>query len=350
MKALTYEGPFDIQYSDVDDPTGDDLSAVIQVTAAGICGSDLHIYQGHGFSDDIGFSIGHEAVGIVVETGSQVRQFAAGERVLVPASVGCVSCAPCARGHVGNCDNRREPWKESVYGVSHRLPGCQAQSLRVPHADVNLFRVPDGVSDDAAIVLTDNAPTAWYGCRRARIAPGDTVAVIGAGPVGLMAVQSALAMGAARVLTIEPVAERRAMAESMGADLVDVDDPKQHIKDLSGGFGVDAVVEAVGADATLELAVSAARRGGRVSVVGVNQNEAFPFRMRAAQTKELEFAIGLCSAQMELPALVKLAAAGRIDPAAVVTHHRPMSEGRDAFKTLNDRADGVGKIVLDPTT
>ncbi len=350
MHALTYEGPKDVRYSEVADPTpGDRLGAVVSVTAAGICGSDLHIYAGHGFSDDIGYAIGHEAVGIVSEVGADVHRLSVGDRVLVSASIGCTFCGTCARGHVASCENRREPWKESSFGMSHRLPGAQAERLRVPHADINLLRIPDGVDDDTAVVLTDNAPTAWYGCRRAKVAPGETVAVIGAGPVGLMAVQSALAMGAARVLVVEPVTERRALAESMGGELVDVDDPKSDLKARTHGFGVDAAVEAVGADVTIALAVSAVRHSGRVSVIGVSQNEAFPFRMQAAQTKELEFSIGLCSAQRELPALLAMANSGRIDPAAIITHRLPMSDGAAGYDMLQRRAEGVGKIILDPS-
>ncbi|WP_312871801.1 zinc-binding dehydrogenase [Amycolatopsis acididurans] len=334
----------------VPDPSlPDGLGAVVRVTLAGVCGSDLHIYAGHGFSDDIGYCVGHEAVGEVVETGPDVRRFAVGDRVLLPASVGCAWCAACASGHVVACEHRREPWKEYCYGMSHRLPGCQAELVAVPHAEVNLVRVPDTVSDEAAVLLTDNAPTAWYGARRARIQPGENVAVIGLGPVGQLAVQSAFAMGAARVLVVEPVAHRRAVALARGAEPVDADNPKAHLKELTGGDGVDAVVEAVGADATIALAVSAVRPAGRVSVVGVSQNDAFPFRMQAAQTKELEFCIGLCSAQRELPALLALTAAGRLDPAALVTHRLGLAEGARAYALLAERADGVGKVLLDPT-
>lgn len=349
MRALTYQGPHDVRCTTAPDPSpGDGLGAVVRVTAAGICGSDLHIYHGHGFSDDLGFCVGHEAVGEVVETGRDVRRFAVGDRVLVSASVGCAWCATCAGGHVAACENRREPWKEFSYGMSHRLPGCQAEAVAVPHADVNLVRIPPGVSDDAAVLLTDNAPTAWYGCRRARIVPGQVVAVIGLGPVGQLAVQSAFAMGAARVLVVEPVAHRRERAVARGAEPVDAGNPKAHLKELTHGDGVDAVIEAVGADATIALAISAARRAGRVSIVGVSHNAAFPFRMDAAQIKELEFAIGLCSVQRELPALLALTAAGRIDPASLVTHRLGLSEGPAAYALLADRADGVGKVVLDP--
>jgi alcohol dehydrogenase len=350
MHAMTYAGPREVTFSQVPDPEPvDDLSAVVQVGLAGVCGSDLHIYGGHGFSEDVGFALGHEAVGTIVEIGRQVRRFRPGRRVLVPASVGCLWCRACARGHVSACENRRQPWKQPVYGMSHRLPGSQAEAVAVPHADINLLAVPDSVSDEAAVVLTDNAPTAWYGCRRARIAPGDTVAVIGAGPVGQLAVQSAFAMGAARVLALDPVAHRLDRAVQFGAEPVDAADPKAHLRELTGGEGADAVIEAVGKDETVALAMSLARHGGRVSVVGVNQNESFAFRMQAAQVKELEFHIGLCSAQYELPAVLSLTAAGRIHPAEVVTHRLELSHGSDAYAMLANRVHGVGKIVLRPS-
>lgn len=349
MRALTYQGPHDLRVTTVPDPAPPDgLGAVVRVTSAGVCGSDLHIYAGHGFSEDVGYCVGHEAVGEVVETGADVRRYALGDRVLLPASIGCVLCAACARGHVAACEHRREPWKEYCYGMSHRLPGCQAEAVAVPHADVNLVAVPGEVTDETAVLLTDNAPTAWYGARRARIAPGDTVAVIGLGPVGQLAVQSALLMGAARVLAADPVDHRRDRAADYGAEPVDPTDPKAHLNELTHGRGCDAVLEAVGADATIALAVSAAAQAGRVSVVGVSQNDALPFRMQAAQTKELEFTIGLCSAQRELPALLTLTAAGRLDPGALVTHRLSLEEGPQAYAMLADRADGVGKMLLDP--
>lgn len=349
MRALTYHGPRELAVTEVPDATPPDgFGAVVRVSAAGVCGSDLHIYDGHGFSDDTGYCVGHEAVGEVVEVGSGVRRFAVGDRVLVAASVGCVFCEPCAAGDVLGCDHRRERWRVFAYGLSHRLPGCQAEAVAVPYADVNLIRVPEGVSDATAILLTDNAPTAWYGARRARIAPGDTVGVIGLGPVGQIAVAAALLMGAARVLAVDPVGYRRDWAQAQGAEVVDPDDPKEAIKEMTSGRGCHAVIEAVGADASIALAVSAARREGRISVVGVSQNDGFPFRMAAAQAKELEFSIGFCGAQRELPPLLALVESGRLDPSWLVTHRIPLDEGPAAYALLAGRAGGMGKVVLDP--
>jgi alcohol dehydrogenase len=344
VKALTYHGPRDVRWESVPDATlPNQRGAVVRVRAAGICGSDLHIYDGHGFSPGTGYALGHEAVGEVVEIGSAVERFAVGQSVLLTASVGCGHCDACGRGVVFRCAN---PGEAGVYGVGHGLGGCQAELVAVPAADMNLVALPPEMTDDTGLVLTDNAPTGWYGARLARIAPGDTVAVVGLGPVGLMAVAAARIMGAARVLGIDLVPERRARAAALGAEAVG-DDPAAGVLRLTGGRLADVVVEAVGADATIELAMGLAGRGGRVSVVGVNQNPAFTFNMLMAQLKCLEFTIGLCSVQHELPALLALTEGGRLDPGAVVSHHLPLEAGAEAYALFAAREDGVSKVVLD---
>jgi alcohol dehydrogenase len=264
MRALTYHGPFDVRVTDVADPQPFDAeAAVVAVRACGTCGSDLHIYEGHGFSPDLGFCVGHEAVGEVVEVGGAVTRFGVGDSVLVPGSVGCATCGLCRAGYVLGCERNRS----GCYGLGALLPGSQAQAVAVPSADGNLVAIPEGVSDDAALVLTDNAPTAWYGARRARIAPGDVVAVIGPGPVGIMSVLAAQIMGASRVLAIDLVPERRAAAAALGAEPVE-GDPRVAVRELTGGRGAGVVLEAVGADATIDLAMKIAARGTRCACVG----------------------------------------------------------------------------------
>lgn len=346
MRGLVYQGPLDVEVVDVPDPTPFDLdAAVVQVEACGICGSDLHIYEGHGFSQDTGYCVGHEAVGVVAEVGSAVRSFRVGDRVLVPGSTGCVSCHQCRRGQVALC----ERGLAGVYGINARLPGSQAEAVAVPFADGNLTRIPDAISDDDALVLTDNMPTAWFGARRAGIEPGDTVAVVGCGPVGLCSIMSAFVLGAGRVLAIDLVPERRARAAALGAEPVDGDDVVAAIAELTGGRLADVVLEAVGADATVRLSIDLAGRHGSVSVVGVNQSRSFDFPMAKAQGKSLRFTIGLCSVQYELPALLDLTVGGRIRPGLVVSDHVPLSEGVDAYRRFHAREDGVSKIVLDPS-
>lgn len=348
MRALTYQAPDEVAVVEVADPVlTDEFGAVVRVTTAGICGSDLHIYHGHGFSSDIGYCLGHEAVGTVAAVGSRVDTFAVGDRVLVPASVGCSTCRQCRIGLIARCENAVRGDTVPCYGLSHALPGSQAEAVAVPHAATNLVAIPPELSDADAVVLTDNAPTGWYGARRGRITPGDTVAVIGLGPVGLMAVQSAFVLGAATVYGVDPVASRLDRAAELGAVPIEEADAKGAIRAATGG-GVDVAIEAVGADASIGLAISAVRSGGRVSVIGVSQNKAYPMHLMAAQVRELEFAIGLCSVQYELPALLSLTAGGRLRPAAVVSHRVPLSDAADAYRQVAARDDGVSKIVLDP--
>jgi threonine dehydrogenase-like Zn-dependent dehydrogenase len=241
-----------------------------------------------------------------------------------------------------------ENGQTGCYGLGHALPGSQAEAVAVPAADTGLWRIPEGVSDEDAVVLTDNLPTAWYGAEGAHIRPGDCVAVVGLGPVGLCAVQSAFAMGAARVLGVDLVTERRAHAETLGAIPLHPEDPKQHALELTGGRGVDSVIEAVGADATIQLSLDLVRRGGHVSVVGVNQSRAFAFDMALAQVKSIAFRIGLCSVQAQLPALVPLVESGRIQPSAAVSHHMALDEGPLAYRLFAGREGGVRKVLLTP--
>jgi 2-desacetyl-2-hydroxyethyl bacteriochlorophyllide A dehydrogenase len=344
MRALVYRGARDIRWEGVPDAVlPDERGAVVEVRAAGICGSDLHIYAGHGFVPGEGYTVGHEAVGRVVEVGSAVRGFTVGDEVFVPASVGCGRCGPCGRGVVARCEN---PGEGGVYGIGARLGGCQAERVAVPAADANLVARQPSMTDDAALVLTDNGPTGWYGARLGRVQPGDTVAVVGLGPVGIMAGCAAQIMGASQVFAIDRVEWRRRNAAAMGMLAVD-GDPVPEVWAASGGRGADVVIEAVGADETIKLATDLAGRGGRVSVVGVSHAREFPFDMVLAQLKALEFTIGLCSVQHELPALLSLTATGRLDAGSVVTHHLPLEGGAEAYALFESRADGVGKVVLD---
>ncbi len=345
MKALIYQGPEKIAYENVADPTPDAVEgAVVRVARAGICGSDLHIYHGHGFSPDTGYTVGHESVGEVVEVGSGVQRFRTGDRVLIPGSAGCASCDPCRRGDVLLCANGRA----ACYGLSHALEGSQAEAVAVPAADTSLVRIPDGISDEQALLLTDNLPTAWYGARHGAIRPGQTVAVVGLGPVGLCSVMSALAMGGATVWAVDLVEERRALAETLGAVALRSADPASELQALTGGRGADVVLEAVGSDATIQLALQLVTRGGCVSVVGVSQTHRFPFPMALAQFMAISFHIGLTSVQAELPALIPLVQSGRLKPELAISHRMGLSQGVEAYRLFADRSGGAMKMVLDP--
>ena len=346
MRALVYRGPEMIVPETMPDPSPDAVDgAVVQIRAAGICGSDLHIYDGHGFSPDEGYIVGHEAVGEVVEVGSDVRRFAVGDRVLVPASSGCTTCAPCRRGWVMGC----ETGSNSCYGLSASLQGSQAEAVAVPAADTGLQRIPDSISDEQALLLTDNLPTAYFGARRADIQSGDTVAIVGLGPVGLCAVESAFVLGASRVFAIDLLEDRREAARALGAEAIDGAVAVDEVMARTGGRGADRVVEAVGSDVTIRMALSLVRVEGAVSVVGVNQNTQFEFNMFLAQFRSTSFHIGLCSVQAELPALLPLVESGRIRLGDIVSHRMGLSEGEEAYRLFSKRGDGIRKIVLDPS-
>ena len=345
MKALRYYGARDVRYEAMDDPTPQsDRDAIIRVTACSICGSDLHIYHGHGFSEDIGFCVGHEAVGEVVEVGRGVHRLKVGDKVMIPAAVGCGACRSCLAGNVANCEFNAG----ACYGLSAKLQGSQAEAVRVPAADVNAVPVPEGVSMEQALMMTDALATAWFGARNADIRPGSSVAVIGLGPIGLMAVDSAFVMGAHVVYAIDPIAERRAMAEASGAIALHPDEALERIKQDTHGNKLDCVVEVVGSDATVDFALRLVKRRGTVSVIGVQQSRRFAFPLERAFAAGLTFRIGTCSVPEELPALFPLVQSGRLRPEKYVSHRMPLSEGAEAYRLFEAREAGALKMVLTP--
>ena len=343
MKALLFHGPRDIRYDDFADPKiVQPTDAIMRVERSGICGSDLHIYHGQGFSPDLGFCVGHEAVGEIVEMGSAVRRLTAGQKVMLSAAVGCGACAKCLAGHIARCERA----SAGCYGLSHQLEGCQAEFVRVPMADFNAAPLPDGLTPDQALMLTDNLPTAYYGCRNAEIGPGKSVAVVGLGPIGLMAVEIAFVLGASRVFAIDLVPERRALAEAMGAEPIDGATAVADIAARTNMKMVDAVVEASGSDATVAMAIALAGIGGTASVVGVNLTPAFQFPMALAFIKNLTFRIGTCSVQCHWPELIALIQGGRLHPERFISHHLPLSEGAEAYRLFDARTAGALKMVL----
>ena len=342
MKALLYRGERDIRHEDFPDPTiAADTDAIIRMDRCGICGSDLHIYHGQGFSEDLGYCVGHEAVGEVVEVGRAVRRLKPGDKVMLSAAVGCGGCAACLAGEVNQCANGMA----QCYGLSHRLEGCQAEAIRTPFADFNAAPIPDGLTADQALMLTDNLPTAWFGLRNAGVGPGQTVVVVGLGPIGLMAVEGAFVLGAARVFAIDLVPERRAIAESLGATAFG-EGAVQQIAERTSGRMADCAVEAVGADATIRLAMQCVGRMGTVSVIGVNTSRGFDFPMGLAFMKNLTFRIGTCSVPKWWPELVPLIQGGRLRPERYITHQMPLSDGAEAYRLFDARQAGALKMVL----
>ena len=345
MKALRYYGARDIRHETMDDPVPQsDRDAIVRVKACSICGSDLHIYHGHGFSEDFGFCVGHEAVGEVVETGRGVQRLKVGDQVMLPAAVGCGACRSCLAGMVITC----EFGKAGCYGLSARLQGSQAEAVRVPAADMNAVLIPEGVSTDQALMMTDALATAWFGARNADIRPGASVAVIGLGPIGLMAVESAFVMGAHVVYALDPVPERRAIAEGLGAIALAPDEALERIKQDTRGKRLDCVVEVVGADATVDMALRLVRARGTVSVIGVQQSRRFAFPLERAFAAGLTFRIGTCSVPEELPTLFPLVASGRLKPERYISHRLPLSQGAEAYRLFEARQAGALKMVLTP--
>jgi len=343
MKALRYFGERDIRYDDMADPVLEsDRDAIIRMEGCSICGSDLHIYHGHGFSEDIGFCVGHEAVGEVVEVGRGVKQLRVGDKVMMPAAVGCGACRPCLAGNVIQCENNAA----GCYGLSAKLQGVQAEAFRVPAADMNAWKIPEGVSAEQALMLTDAMSTAWFGARNADIAPGSSVAVIGLGPIGLMAVDAAFVMGAGLVYAIDPVPERRALAEAAGAIALSPDIAVDHIREATQGRKLQCVIEAVGSDATVDLALRLVARRGTVSVIGVQQSRRYAFPLERVFAAGLTFRIGTCSVPEEWPALIPLVQSGRLKPERYISHRMALSQGAEAYTTFEKRAHGALKMVL----
>ncbi|MBK8629982.1 MAG: alcohol dehydrogenase catalytic domain-containing protein [Sphingomonadales bacterium] len=343
MKALRYYGARDIRHEDMDDPKLEsERDAIIQMTGCSICGSDLHIYHGHGFSEDIGFCVGHEAVGEVVEVGRAVTRLKAGDKVMMPAAVGCGACRSCLAGVVNSCEFNAG----SCYGLSAKLQGVQSQAFRVPAADTNAILIPEGISEDQALMMTDALATAWFGARNADIKPGSSVAVIGLGPIGLMAVDSAFVMGAHVVYAIDPIAERRALAAQSGAIALSPEEALERVREDTHGKKLDCVVEAVGHDATVDLALRLIARRGTVSVIGVQQSRRYAFPLERAFAAGLTFRIGTCSVPEEWPALIPLVQSGRLKPERYISHHLPLSEGAEAYALFDSREAGALKMVL----
>src|SRR4249920_3720378 len=273
MRAVTFQAPGEVRVEEKPDPepiAADD--AVVRVEASGICGSDLHIFHGR-VPVEPGFTIGHEFVGTVLAAGPDVERVAVGDRVLGCFHVACATCTPCLRGDYHRCDRQRTFGHGSHLGD---LQGAQAEQLLVPRANLALRRVPEGMSDDVALFAGDVMGTGFHAVVHAGMRPGDTVAVLGLGPVGLCAVQSALAGGAVRVFAIDSVEERLALAGEFGATPIHLTegDPKREVRAATGGTGVDLAVDAVGNPEPLALAISLARDAGTVSGIGAYSGRA----------------------------------------------------------------------------
>ncbi len=345
MRATVLNGPRDVSLETVPDPVlpGPE-GIVVTVERTAICGSDLHLF--HDAPTGAGIRLGHEAIGTVADVGPQVRNVVRGDRVLVSGVIGCGVCSPCLAGQPNVCLAD----KAAAFGTMPDLPGGQAEAMAVPFADVFALRIPDGVADEEAVLLTDILPTGYVGALRASISPGATVAVIGLGPVGIMALQCAALFGPARILAVDQVPERLARAERLGAEPIDARSAPgaAQVMEATGGRGADSVIEAVGADATVLDAVSCAATGGTVSIVGVNLSLALPFPMGLVFLKSLTVRAVFAPVPGTWPSLVPLVQSGRLQLADTFTHHMKLSQVAEAYDLFDSRLDGVLKVLLRP--
>jgi 2-desacetyl-2-hydroxyethyl bacteriochlorophyllide A dehydrogenase len=344
MLAVTFHAPGDVRVEERSEPSllaADD--AVVRVEATGICGSDLHIYHGR-VQIEPGFVIGHEFVGTVAEAGDGVSTVSKGDRVLGCYCTACGTCFFCRRGEYHKCDEGRVFGHGATLGS---LQGAQAQTVLVPHANLTLRRVPDGISDDAALFAGDVMGTGYHAVVAAGITAGDVVAVLGLGPVGLCAVQAARACGAARVIAVDGVEARLEAARSFGADAVHLteDDPRARTKELTGGRGVDIAVEAVGDPPALELACRLARKAGTVSVVGVYA-ERVEVHMGIVWIKALKLVTGHANVIAHVDPVLEMMRTGVLDPTPLVTHHMALTDAPEAYE-IYDRREAL-KIVMRP--
>jgi 2-desacetyl-2-hydroxyethyl bacteriochlorophyllide A dehydrogenase len=344
VRAVTFQAPGEVRLSEKPDPEiSADPDAVVRVEASGICGSDLHIYHGR-VKIEPGFTLGHEYVGTVVATGPAVRSVRAGDRVLGTYSTACGECFFCARGDFHQCDRRRVFGHGAALGS---LQGTQADLVLVPNADLVLRRVPGGLSDEVALFAGDVMGTAYHAVAETGAGPGAAVAVLGLGPVGLCAVQAARAAGAERVYAIDTVADRLERARAFGGEPLHLseDDVRAAVKEGTEGRGVDAAVDAVGHPDALELACRLTRKAGIVSATGVYA-ERIDFHMGIVWIKALTLKSGHANVIKHLDRVLDALAAGRLDPAPLVTHHMPLGEAAEAYR-IYDRREAL-KIVLTP--
>ena len=384
MRALCWHGKEDIRCETVPDPKIiDPGDAIIKVTACAICGSDLHLMGGFVSGMESGDVLGHEAMGEVIETGPGVHRLKKGDRVVVPFTISCGECRMCKWG-LFSCCERSNPAgaKEAkqigyptagLFGYSHLyggFPGGQAEYLRVPFADVGPVKIPESLSDEQVLFLSDIFPTGYQAAEQCDLGPGDTVAVFGCGPVGQFAIKSAFMLGAERVIAIDSVPERMALARQSGAETLEYTDVdlQNNILDLTKGKGPDAVIEAVGMEShgsgglmesvkselsaaerpfALEQAIMACRPGGTVSLPGVFVN-AVEVPMGAFVGKSLTMKTGQTHVQKYLQPLLRRIEAGEIDPSFLITHRVGLEDGPDAYKMFRDKEDGCIKVVIHP--
>lgn len=388
MKALCWHGAKDVRVDNVPDPKIlNPRDAIVKITSTAICGSDLHIYDGFIPTMKSGDILGHEFMGEVVELGRAVKNLQIGDRVVVPFTISCGHCFFCNRNLWSLCDNSNpNGWMAEglmghspagLFGYSHMFGGYaggQAEYARVPFADVGLYKVPEGLTDDQVLFLTDIFPTGYMAAENCHIKPGHVVAVWGCGPVGQFAIRSALMLGAERVIAIDRFPDRLQMAQAGGAEVLNYEDVEvgEALKEMTAGRGPDACIDAVGMEAhgtdamalydrvkqavrletdrpmVLRQAIVACGKGGHVSLAGVYGGLLDKIPMGAAMNKALTLKMGQTHVHRYLKPLMDRIQNGEIDPSFVITHRLPLEEAPHGYKIFRDKKDNCIKVVLNP--
>jgi threonine dehydrogenase-like Zn-dependent dehydrogenase len=379
MRAMTYRGPFRVRVETKPDPEIlHPNDAIVRVTRAAICGSDIHLYHGLMADLRVGHTFGHESIGVVEEVGPEVDNLKPGDRVLVPFNICCGFCYFCSRGLYGNCHNTspNATAAAGIYGYSHTCGGYdggQAEYLRVPYANFGPEKIPDGIADEDALLLTDVVPTGYHAAAMADIHKGDSVLIFGAGPIGIMAARSAWLMGAGRVVVMDHLDYRLEFVAKYGPaetiNFLHLKDPVVYAKKITDWIGFDACIDAVGLDASgsamqtfigktvpvqagnavaMHWAVNSARKGGTIVLIGVYGP---PFNLApvgSIMNKGLKVHANQCPVKRHLPRLYEHVLAGRITPSEIITHRFPLDDIAEAYRTFTSKLDGCIKPVIIP--
>ncbi len=389
MKAVCWNGVHKLNVTNVADPEiTNPHDAIVKVRATTICGSDLHLYDGYIPTMTKGDIIGHEFMGEVVDTGREVTNLKKGDRVVIPSIIACGQCYYCQHNLWSLCDNSNPKMAladsaygfgtAAIYGYSHLYggyAGSYAEYVRVPFANIGPVKVPDGVSDEQSLFVSDAFPTGYMAADKCQIRPGDVVAVWGCGAVGLFAMRSAYMLGAERVIAIDRFPERLRMAQEFGnAEILNYEgtDVVEELKQMTNGRGPDACIDAVGMEAhdsgfmglydrveqathletdrinVLRQAIQACRKGGTISIVGVYGGYVNKFPMGAAFAKGLTFRMGQMHAQKYVRMLIERVARNEIDPSQVITHQMDLQETPKAFEMFKNKREGCLRVVLRP--
>ena len=348
MNAITFQDIETLAYESVPDPVMvEPTDALVLVNAAGVCGSDLHPYFGRERGIEPGTVMGHEFVGEVVEVGRAVTDMSLGDRVVAPFTTNCGACYFCVSGLTARCERGQLfGWMQDGVG----LHGGQAELVRVPFADATLVRVPDGLDDAVALLAGDILSTAAYGAELADVGPGDLVVIVGCGPVGLLAIRTALERGAGEVVAIDRVPSRLALAERFGATPADFErgDPLAVVHERSDGRGADAAIEAVGSPEATRTAADLLRCGGRLAALGVHTEEHLALAPGEIYDRNLRYAGGRCPARRYLPASLELGVRDEGLLRSLISHRLPLSEGVGAYRSFAAREEGWAKVILLP--